>query len=98
MTRSEAGRLGGKATFQKYGSEHFSRIGKAGFAALREKYGFENDCQVLSFLYRTGAKMLIWSPDRHDPGKCLQCAYNRIVDALPNLSPDYIKELESEGW
>jgi hypothetical protein len=40
LTKAEAGRLGGKATARKYGPEHMRAIGKAGFAALRRKFGF----------------------------------------------------------
>jgi hypothetical protein len=40
LTKAEAGRLGGKATAKKYGPEHMRTIGKAGFAALRRKFGF----------------------------------------------------------
>jgi hypothetical protein len=40
LTRAEAGRLGGKSTVRKYGPEHMRAIGKAGFAALRRKFGF----------------------------------------------------------
>ena len=40
LTKAEAGRLGGRATVNKHGVEHMSAIGKAGFAALRRKFGF----------------------------------------------------------
>ena len=40
LTKAEAGRKGGKATVRKYGTEHMRSIGKAGFAALRRKFGF----------------------------------------------------------
>jgi hypothetical protein len=40
LTKAEAGRLGGRATVRKYGTEHMRAIGKAGFAALRRKFGF----------------------------------------------------------
>jgi hypothetical protein len=40
LTKAEAGRLGGKATVKKYGPEHMRTIGKAGFQALRRKFGF----------------------------------------------------------
>jgi hypothetical protein len=40
LTKAEAGRIGGKATLAKHGTEHFRTIGKAGFAALRRKFGF----------------------------------------------------------
>jgi hypothetical protein len=40
LTKAEAGRLGGKSTVRKYGPEHMRAIGKAGFAALRRKFGF----------------------------------------------------------
>lgn len=33
MTRQEAGRLGGLATVQKYGTSHMSKIGKVGWQA-----------------------------------------------------------------
>jgi len=33
MNRREAGRLGGKATFAKYGKEHMKHIGSLGFQA-----------------------------------------------------------------
>lgn len=34
MSRSEAGRLGGQATYRKHGSAHMQRIGRLGFKAL----------------------------------------------------------------
>ena len=40
LSKAEAGRLGGKATVRKYGPEHMRTIGKAGFQALRRKFGF----------------------------------------------------------
>ena len=40
LTKAEAGRRGGKATVRKYGKEHMRIIGKAGFQALRRKFGF----------------------------------------------------------
>ena len=40
LTKAEAGRLGGKATLARHGTEHFRTIGKAGFQALRKKFGF----------------------------------------------------------
>jgi len=33
MTRQEAARLGGLATFRKYGREHYVRIGREGWQA-----------------------------------------------------------------
>lgn len=38
MTKSQAGRLGGKATHQKHGSAHMSAIGKLGAKTTWEKY------------------------------------------------------------
>lgn len=38
MTKSEAGRLGGRTTFEKYGSDHMRRIGKEGAKKFYEKY------------------------------------------------------------
>lgn len=40
LTKAEAGRLGGKSIVRKYGPEHMRAIGKAGFRALRRKFGF----------------------------------------------------------
>ena len=40
LTKAEAGRLGGKATLARHGTAHFRTIGKAGFQALRKKFGF----------------------------------------------------------
>jgi hypothetical protein len=40
LTKAEAGRLGGKSTVRRHGPEHMRAIGKAGFAALRRKFGF----------------------------------------------------------
>lgn len=36
MTKAEAGRLGGKATYRKYGPDHMSRIGARGFERYAE--------------------------------------------------------------
>lgn len=45
MTRSEAGHLGGSATYEKYGSEFYQKIGKEGGkkggTATKERYGRE---------------------------------------------------------
>ena len=38
MTKKEAGRLGGKATAEKYGSEHMAEIGRKGAEATWTKY------------------------------------------------------------
>lgn len=39
ITVSEAGRLGGFATVQKHGAEHYRRIGARGGAATVQKHG-----------------------------------------------------------
>jgi hypothetical protein len=39
MSKAEAGRLGGKATVAKHGTEHMSTIGKRGFDMLVERLG-----------------------------------------------------------
>lgn len=36
--RAAAGRLGGLATFARYGSEHMATIGRLGARALHERY------------------------------------------------------------
>jgi very-short-patch-repair endonuclease len=41
MSRVEAARLGGLATLERHGHEHFREIGKLGFAATAERYGPE---------------------------------------------------------
>lgn len=45
MTRSEAGRKGGKTTKERYGDEHFGRIGKIGGKkggeTTKQRYGSE---------------------------------------------------------
>jgi uncharacterized protein len=45
MTKQEAGRLGGAKTREKYGKEHYSRIGekggKKGGATTKKRYGTE---------------------------------------------------------
>lgn len=38
MTKQQAGRLGGMATFAKYGAEHMREIGKQGAVAFWKKY------------------------------------------------------------
>lgn len=38
MTKSESGRLGGMATFAKYGKKHMKAIGKLGGIAFHNKY------------------------------------------------------------
>lgn len=99
MNRIEAGRRGGLATFRKYGSQHMSRIGKAGFAALREKYAFCCDYAVLLFLHQEGAKCLMFSPDRHNAATCPQCGGERYqIDdrALPANS--YNEFTLAEDW
>jgi len=39
LGRGEVGRLGGLATLERHGREHFRAIGKLGFAATVERYG-----------------------------------------------------------
>ena len=45
MSRAEAGRKGGKTTKERYGEEHFGRIGKIGGKkggeTTKERYGSE---------------------------------------------------------
>jgi hypothetical protein len=38
MSHSQAGRLGGKATYSKYGIEHYRTIGRKGDLAFWTKY------------------------------------------------------------
>lgn len=40
LTKAEAGRLGGRATLARHGTEHFRRLGALGFAALAKKLGY----------------------------------------------------------
>ena len=41
-SRSEVARLGGLATFERYGVEHYRAIGRLGFAVTVERYGREH--------------------------------------------------------
>lgn len=41
MTKKQAGRKGGKATFEKYGREYMSDIGSRGGYALHQKYSLQ---------------------------------------------------------
>jgi hypothetical protein len=54
MTKSEAGRLGGKATLAKYGAAHMSKIGKAGFRRLCCKFLLNSRRRALEFLNGKG--------------------------------------------
>ena len=54
MDRREAGRLGGRRTFELYGSEHMRRIGKLGFAAMARRFGGSRRV-ALGRLVRKGA-------------------------------------------
>lgn len=38
LSPAERGKLGGKATFQKYGREHMSKIGQIGALVLHDRY------------------------------------------------------------
>lgn len=38
MTRTEAGRLGGRATVARHGREYMSKIGRRGFSVTVERY------------------------------------------------------------
>ena len=65
--RSSAGSLGGKALLQKYGPEHYRKIGKAGFLALAIRIGLWNPRDVqsgrsrdLDFLSRQGKLKPRW--------------------------------------
>lgn len=40
MTKSEAGRLGGAATFARHGAAHMAAIGRKGFDAYARKFSF----------------------------------------------------------
>lgn len=46
MTPAQRGRLGGQATYNKYGVEHMRRIGSKGFKAVADKY-FGGDTDAL---------------------------------------------------
>jgi len=55
MNKREAGRLGGKATFAKYGSAHMAAIGSKGFwatiASLSERYHIDPSIRHNTFRY-----------------------------------------------
>lgn len=38
--KARAGRMGGKATAERYGREHMAEIGRKGFAGLARKLGY----------------------------------------------------------
>ena len=44
MTKKEAGKLGGKATAEKYGRKYMRDIGSRGGYALHEKYSLQPYC------------------------------------------------------
>lgn len=54
LSPKERGRLGGLATSQKYGKEHFSRIGKKGFQATTDKHFQGQRAYHLSWLRQSG--------------------------------------------
>lgn len=39
MSKAEAGRLGGRKTVERHGTQHMSKIGQKGFDALTERLG-----------------------------------------------------------
>ena len=41
MTKAQAGRLGGKATAEKYGKEHMAEIGKRGAEVTWTRYSMQ---------------------------------------------------------
>lgn len=98
MTKAEAGARGGAKTVERYGSEHMSRIGKAGFAATREKHFNGCDAATLRFLQSIGARCLLAAKEVMDACKCPQCGEVEGHKTTINLSTDYIRQLEREGW
>ena len=63
MSMSERGRLGGKATFAKYGAAHMSKIGKAGFRRLCCKFLLNSRRRALEHLHAKGrmkARYIKW--------------------------------------
>jgi hypothetical protein len=54
MTKSEAGRLGGKATYKRHGRDHMSKIGKRGFKRLCCKFLLHSRRRALEYLNGKG--------------------------------------------
>lgn len=55
MTKREAGRLGGRATVARHGTEHMRAIGKHGFLGLARRLGYAGGSRH-GALYRLIAK------------------------------------------
>ena len=54
LSMRERGRLGGKATFEKYGKEHMSKIGKKGFKRLCTHFFLNSRRRALEHLNAKG--------------------------------------------
>lgn len=69
MTKAEAGRLGGLATKEKYGSDYFKRLGEKGAQAFHSKYklmpAMMNDFAIVD---RQTGEIVAFTSGRHLPG------------------------------
>jgi general stress protein YciG len=68
MTRQEAGRLGGRATFARHGPDHMARIGARGFAALCRRFPSNSRRFALFHLHGKGLLEARYVPRRSDAG------------------------------
>lgn len=46
MSNSESGRLGGKSTMAKHGSDHYARLGEKGGATTARRHGKEHFSRI----------------------------------------------------
>ena len=82
MSKAEAGRLGGLATFERHGVEHMRAIGKKGFAALAT-FARGGRRIALETLAERG-KITPYRPVDRDLDYAFDALYESIVAGVPD--------------
>jgi hypothetical protein len=90
VTRSEAGRLGGRRTLELYGRAHFQALGRKGFNALANRLGYVGGGRRAA-LARLAARGRIHMPGPPDltPAE-LEALYHRVGLGEPGPAPPSI--------
>jgi len=90
MTVKEAGRMGGNAVKNKYGSDFFSEIGKKGGRTVSDERGAE----FFSAIGRVGGKAV---KERFGPDHYLEIGKKGGDAVKEKYGPDYYKEIGKKG-
>ena len=85
MTRQESGRLGGRATFQRYGRPHMSAIGRRGFEATVARHWAGDRAAYRNWLIARGWHSVFdqlfhdFARDRFARGETIACVEFLVV-------------------